>query len=123
MASYDNVQTLSLDAGADLSAKQYFFVKAGTSANQAVVCGDGENALGVLINAPISGEPAAIAFSGVVKVSAGGSIALGARVASDAAGEAVTAASGDYVLGVALEAADDGDVIRVALDKNGVEPA
>lgn len=123
MASYDNVSTFSLDAGADLSAKQYFFVKVGTADNAAVVCGDGENALGVLINAPLSGEPAAIANSGVVKVSAGGSITRGANVASDAAGEAVTAASGDYVLGIALEAADDGDIIRVAFDKNGVEPA
>jgi hypothetical protein len=123
MAAYENVQAISLTAGADLSAKQYFFVKADTTDNQVVVCGDGQNAIGVLLNDPTSGDTASVAVSGVVKVYAGGTVTGGGPVASDTNGECVDAANGDYVLGTALEDGADGQVIRVLFDKNGIDPA
>ncbi len=84
---------LHILAGADLSAKQYFFVKLDSS-TAAVVCGAGENAVGVLQNAPGSGEVAIIRTQGLTKVIGGGAITIGAAVASDASGKAKTAVLG-----------------------------
>lgn len=123
MASYNNVDTISLDAGADLSSSQYRFVKVGTVDGTVVVCGDGENGIGVLINDPIAGQAAAIATSGAVKVQAGGNVTRGGRGASSATGLAVTATSGDYVLGTFLENGVNGQIVEFKFDKNGIEPA
>lgn len=123
MATYDNIQTINSVAGADLSSSQYLFVKQHSTAGQVVVAGDGENAFGVLLNDPTAGQAATVAIAGKVRVVAGGTVAIGARVAADAAGKAVTAASGDYVLGVAVTGGAANTVIEVVFDKNGVEPA
>lgn len=104
MATYENATSQTFTAGADLSSSQYLFVKGDSTANQVVLCGDGEAAIGVLLNDPTSGQAAAVATSGKVRVIAGGNITVGARVASDSAGKAVAAATGDYVLGVAITA-------------------
>lgn len=119
MAYEESLQCITVPANADLSAKQYFFVKLTNSSGtgRAAVTGDGQSAVGVLQNKPdTAGDAATVGFSGVSKVSAGGSITAGQPVASDSAGEAVAAATGDIVLGVALKSADDGDIIPVLLD-------
>lgn len=124
MATSNNPQLLSLEAGADLSAAQFLLVKGHTTANQVVLAGDGENAIGVLYEpAAAAGRAVAVANGGVVRAYAGGNVSVGARVASDANGKIVTAASGDYVLGVAKTAGADGAMIEIAWDKNGIEPA
>jgi hypothetical protein len=81
---------LHILAGADLSSSQYFFVKLDT-ATAAVVAGAGENAIGVLQNAPASGAVAIIRTQGLSKVIAGDAVVIGVAVASNAAGKAVTA--------------------------------
>jgi hypothetical protein len=124
MATYENVTSQTFVAGADLSAKQYFFVKGDSTAGQVVVCGDGEAAIGVLLNDPTSGQAAAVAVSGKVRVEAGDTVAAGARVASDASGNAISAATGDYVVGVAVRGGADGEIIEVQLGTAAsVEPA
>ena len=51
---------------------------------------------------------------------AGAAIVTGALLTSDNEGLAVTAATGDFILGVALEAADaKGQVIKVQITKSG----
>ena len=50
-------------------------------------------------------------------VKAAGTITRGGAVASDASGEAVAAASGDIILGYALEAAVDNQIITVELSR------
>lgn len=51
---------------------------------------------------------------------AGASVTAGALLTSDNDGLAVTAAAGDFILGVALEAADaKGQVIKVQITKSG----
>lgn len=113
MAYTNSQQCITLEAGVDLSAKQYFFMSV-SSDGQIDPCGDGATAVGVLQNDPAAaGRAAEVCINGVTKVSAGGTIAAGAEVASDAAGEAVTAATGDVILGIALQAATDGDIISM----------
>lgn len=111
MATTENIKNQTYIAGADLSSSQHLFVK--VSGAGVVLAGDGDEAAGVLQNSPISGEAASVAVSGMVKVVAGGTIAVGAKVGADAAGKAVTAASGDIELGIAREAAVANQVISM----------
>lgn len=116
MAYQEQKTSISLPANADLSSNQYHFVTTTNSSGQARVAlaGDGAFAIGVLQNKPdTAGDVAEIAIGGVLKVVAGGSITSGAAVACDANGEAVTAASGDVILGTAIKSADAADIIPV----------
>lgn len=114
MAFEEKVNVVSMVAGADLSAKQFYFVT-NAADGQVDPTGDGLLADGVLYNDPdAAGKVAEVAIGGVVKVVSGGSVTRGALIASTAAGKATVAATGDVVLGRALEAgATDGDVIAV----------
>ncbi len=110
---------ISMDAGADLSSSQHLFVTSDASGD-AVVAGAGVRVVGVLDNDPTSGQAAGVAIEGVTKVIAGAAVAAGADVASSAAGKAITSTSGDYIAGVALQAATaDGDLIAVRLSQPG----
>ena len=52
-------------------------------------------------------------------VTAGGTIAAGAAVQTDASGDALTAASGDVILGYAREAGVDGQIIEIEMIQGG----
>lgn len=105
-------------AGADLSSKQYTFVK--MSGADVVSAGDGEDAIGVLWNDPTSGKAASVVRGGDPHVYAGAAITAGADIASDAAGKVVPAATGDYVLGQArAAAAADGDLVQIHFNPVG----
>jgi len=106
-------------AGEDLSAAQFHFVTA--TARSVALTGAGEAADGVLINDPANGAAATVVVFGRVIVEAGGNITAGAEVASNATGEAVAADTGDIVLGKALEAGVDGQLISVDFYKGGNE--
>ena len=112
MATMENYQTKTYIAGSDLSAKQFFFVSIAAD-GEVDSTGNGAAAAGVLLNTPTAGNPATVAYSGRVLVSAGGTITAGDNVASDAAGECVTAASTDIILGVAREDGVDGQTIAI----------
>lgn len=106
----------TLVAGEDLSSSQFFIMQ--LSATGALEIGEGATDLivGVLQNTPESGQNATYRFLGTSKVKAGGSISIGDWVTSDANGKAVaTTTDGNIVIGRALEAADDGDIIEVQL--------
>lgn len=131
------VQNLTLVAAADLSAKQYTAVKV-DSAGKAAAAGAGEMPIGVLQNNPVAGAAATVAYGGVTKAKAGGSITAGAAVASDANGAVVAATLartntsdggaatdpliGSNVIGIALAGADSGDIIPVLLTLAGAYP-
>ena len=51
-------------AGADLTTHQYKLVKFGADNNSVVLCGNAEKPLGVLMNAPNTGELAEVAVQG-----------------------------------------------------------
>lgn len=113
-------QVISLEAGADLSAKQFFFIEHAAD-GQVDPAGAGADADGVLQNKPSAADQAAsIMINGVSKVSAGAAIARDALVMSDANGQAVTALGGSKVLGKALEASGGADeIIKVLLRSPG----
>lgn len=117
MAFDNSVQSVTLPAAADLSAAQFKLVTVNSS-GQAAVAGATSLVVGVLQNKPAAaGREATVAYAGVSKVVAGGTIAAGARVTADANGAAIAAASaGDAVLGVALAGAASGDLIPVLIN-------
>lgn len=116
MAYEEALQGISLPAGADLSAvaKQYTAVKLATAGVIAASVA-GEQVTGILQNGPKLGDPAKVGFSGVSKARAGAAITKGALVTTRADGTIGPAASTNFVIGQALEAAAANDVISVLL--------
>ena len=116
----DSQVVLSIPAGADLSAKQYTFVKlSGSTVISAAAATD--LPIGVLLNDPTSGETAAVAVSGVIKLKASAAISVGALVGTTATGTGVSLTAGTdttkYILGRAVTAAGAaGDIITVAVN-------
>jgi hypothetical protein len=116
----DTQAKISLTAGADLSAKQFNFVKLSGTTVVAVAAAT-DIPLGVLLNAPKSGQTAEVAVSGVVKLLAGAAISAGAIVGTNATGGAVALTAGTdttkYILGQAVTAAGASkDIITVAVN-------
>jgi hypothetical protein len=116
----DSQSSISLSAGADLSSKQYTFVKmSGTGVISAAAATD--ICIGVLQNAPTSGKTAEVAVSGVTKLKASAAISVGALIGTTSTGLAVSLTAGTdttkYVFGQAITAAAaSGDIITVAFD-------
>jgi hypothetical protein len=116
MATYESKLCITVEAGADLSADQFKFVQVASDEQVDVVSSAGGDAIGVLQNDPAAaGRAAAVCYAGVTKVIAGATVAAGAKVQSDASGLAITAATGDAVLGVALKGGAANEVIEVLL--------
>lgn len=107
----------TLIAGEDLSAKTGYIGQLDASGNLEVGEGATDLLVGVIeSNEGGTGNSASYQFIGTAKVIAGGSIAIGDLVTSDANGKAVaTTTNKDVVIGRALEAADAGDFIEVQL--------
>jgi len=116
----DTQSKLSIAAGADLSAKQYTFVKiSGTGVISVAAATDVP--IGILQNAPTSGKTADVAVSGISKLKASAAISAGALVGVTSTGLAVAVVAGTdltkYVLGQAITAAGAAnDIITVAFD-------
>lgn len=107
-----------LIAGADLSSSQYFFVKVDSSGH-VVLAGAGEQAIGVVQNAPASSATAIVRISGITQVITAGTDAAGTWVESDSAGKAKAAVKGSTNTGDAGSANDallGGSVMGVLLE-------
>lgn len=79
-------------AGADLSTKQFFFVKQSTAADRTALLADatiGEAVLGVLQNDPTLAQAAEVRTGGRTSVVYGGTVTRGDKLTSDSAGKAV----------------------------------
>lgn len=102
-------------AGENLSAKQYHFVKFGSDEKTVVACGANERAIGILQNAPESGQGAEVALPGggaYLKVSE--TIGLGKLLTSTGAGQGEVAdAAGEWCAAMAMEAGVADDVLSV----------
>ena len=115
---------ITLTAAADLSAKQYNFVK--LDANGDVVLtdasGTGEIPIGVLQNAPTSGQAATVMIVGISKVEAGVAFDEGVKIAcSDSGssaddGQAVAADASDNVVGQTITAGAADEYITAAIN-------
>ena len=100
----------SIEAAADLSAKQNLFI-----AFDGTVCGSGVKPLGVLNANTDEGEQAPVCCVGIALVYSGAAVAKGAKLQCNAAGKAITYAAG-AVAGYALDEATGADeLIRVLL--------
>jgi hypothetical protein len=119
MAVQESRDTRTFIAGEDLSSSQFKFVTLESDGQVDLADSAGENCMGVVINDPASGSEATVVVGGKTVVTAGGTIAAGASVATDASGDAVTASTGNIVMGYALEAGVDGQVIAIELIQGG----
>lgn len=116
MAAQEYLQSVTLEAGGDLSAQQFRFVEIAADGQVDVVSSAGGSAIGVLQGNPsAAGQAAEVAYAGVTKVVAGGTVAAGAKVQSDATGAATLAAASDHVLGRCLKGGASGELIEVLL--------
>ena len=121
MAYKEKLRIITLQAGSDLSAKQYYCVTLQAD-QQLDLSGNGEEVTGILQNKPdAAGRPAEVAISGSVsKVELGGIVATGAIVASDAAGKVVLATTGEEVLGICIQGGASGAVGVVLINGGGL---
>jgi hypothetical protein len=111
---------VTLVAGADLSALQYNFVKLNSS-GQAVACsGATDVPVGVLQNAPTSGQEAEVLIVGGTKIVAGAAITVPNAIGTGATGKAVALATTDttkYVVGSLITAsAADGNIVTAVIN-------
>ena len=115
------LQTLTLQAAADLSLHQYTAVRI-SAARQCNVASDvgASSVIGVLQNKPKAGEFATVAVSGKSKLVAGGVVTAPNLITINSSGRAAEVASGGVTIGRALEtSAADGDIITVLLRDPG----
>ena len=111
MAYEEALQTITVEAAADLSSHQFKFLVEDANGRVALA-GAAARAFGVLRNKPAGvGHAATVCRGGTAKVKAGGAIAKGDDVTTDAQGRAVTAAGGNPVLGVAMTATTAADQV------------
>lgn len=110
---------ISLSAGADLSAKQFYFVKLDASGNAVVCSGATDVPVGVLQNNPKSGQAAEIVVIGMTKVSSDAALSIGASIGTSADGQADAKVAGtdttEYAVGVMLTATGAAGVIGTAM--------
>lgn len=112
-----------LSAGADLSANQHKFVKPHSTEGQVVaIAAATDRPIGVQLDAPAAaGRPGVFAQFGIYEVIAGAAVAYGAEVQTDSSGRAITAVATGYVVGRALQAAENAGE-RIAVYVNCVNP-
>ena len=132
MATVDALRTITLTAGADLSSSQYKIVQLSSANTVTLATAATQTILGVLVNAPGSGEAAEVAIEGVCKVIADGSVAVGNLVTADSNSVATSVTQADAdgadafakTFGIALEAdAAANAYIRVLLGRQSVQTA
>jgi hypothetical protein len=107
-------------ASADLSSKQYHFVKMSGNNTVTVCAAITDVPIGVLQNAPTSGQAAEVCLFGITKVKADGTLAAGNVIGTSADGQADAITPGTdttvYTMGLALNAAVAGDVVEMFLN-------
>lgn len=97
---------ITLEAGADLSSSQYYFVKLNASGKAVVCSGATDIPVGVLQNNPTSGQAAEIVVVGLTKVSSNAALAIGDLIGTSSDGQADAKTAGtdttEYVVGTVL---------------------
>lgn len=109
----------SLEAGADLSAGQYHFVKLDANGLAVLCAAITDKPVGVLQNDPGLGEEAEIMATGITKMSADAAVAIGNEIGTSADGQGDVIASGTattvFKVGQALQAAGAAGVLFACL--------
>lgn len=121
MATDSNLNTRGkYTASADLSTKQFHFVKFSGNGTVDVCSAITDNPCGVLQNNPASGEAAVVCVSGLTKVVANATLAFGDVIGTSADGQADPIVNGVdvtvFVVGATNQAAAAGDTTEVELN-------
>lgn len=118
MAFEERLRSDTVKAGADLSSEanaQYRIVKL-SSSGVVLASAATDKLYGVLQNKPTSARAATVGVEGTTKIKAGGTIAIGDSLTSDANGAAIaTTTSGNAVIAIARQAGASGDLIAARL--------
>lgn len=118
MAEFGRLETLTLQAAADLRNNQYQVMRiSGVQLCNVASDATKTSAIGVLQNKPNTGQFADIGIIGKAKVMAGAAITAGDNISYNGSGRAITVVSGNnMVIGKALETSTaDGQLISVWL--------
>ena len=117
----------TLTAAADLSAKQYHFVKLASATTVNVCTATTDRAIGILQNNPTSGQQAVIQIFGISKVVADGTIAFNNVIGTSADSQADAIVPGTdtsvVTLGVAIQAASAGETFTMFLNPTSCRAA
>lgn len=108
-----------LTASADLSAKQFHFVKLASATTVDVCSGVTDKPIGILQNTPTSGQAAEICIFGITKVVSDGTTAAGNLIGTSADGQAAVYTSSDttkFICGQAIEAGAASEVVTMFLN-------
>jgi len=108
-----------LTASADLSAKQFHFVKLASATTVDVCSGVTDKPIGILQNSPASGQAAEICIFGITKVVSDGTTAAGNLIGTSSDGQAAVYTTTDttkYICGQAIEAGAASEVITMFLN-------
>jgi len=109
-------------AGADLSEKQFRFVRISGDNTVNAISATTQVPAGVLQNDPESGQAAAVAIAGISKVVAGGTVTAGYVVTCDNEGRVVNATAGGYEVGIAWTGASNaGELCTIQILPSGVQ--
>jgi hypothetical protein len=115
----NNAVKITLTAGEDLSAKQYYFVKVNSSGNAVLCAAATDKPIGVLQNDPASGEEASIVVVGGTKVVVAASSDEGTVIGTTSAGKGTPYVAGTdttkYLVGSVILAAGADNEIATAI--------
>jgi hypothetical protein len=110
--SKDLGATIARNAASDLTGKVHYLAKVDSNGEIALAAAGTDVVLGVITEEAVADKPVTVQYDGQGKAIAGGSITAGARLTSDGSGKVVaTTSAGDKVFGIALTAADSGDIV------------
>lgn len=108
-----------LTAAADLSAKQFHFVKLASATTVDVCSGVTDKPIGILQNSPASGQAAEICIFGITKVVSDGNTVAGNLLGTSSDGQAAVYTSSDttkFICGQAIEAGAASEVVTMFLN-------
>jgi hypothetical protein len=122
MAFEQTLRSIGVPASADLSASQFCFMTVNSSGQLAAPTAGGD-ADGILQDKPnAQGVQGELAMLGVSKVVVGtGGVTAGDLLATDASGKAVTATTGNKILGRALATGAAGVIIPALIQQKGTK--
>ena len=117
----------TLTAAADLSGKQYYFVKLASATTVNVCTATTDRAIGILQNDPTSGQSAVVRIFGISKVVADGTIAFNNVIGTSADSQADAIVPGTdtsvVTLGVAIQAASASETFTMFLNPTSCRAA
>jgi len=117
----------TLTAAADLSSKQYHFVKLASATTVNVCTATTDRAIGILQNNPTSGQQAIVQIFGISKVVADGTIAFNNVIGTSADSQADAIVPGTdtsvVTLGIAIQAASASETFTMFLNPTSCRAA